>query len=89
LTIDLARHEVIINGQPVELRHQEFNLLRTLAEHKGMVLSRERLLELAWGYDYAGETRTVDVHIGHLRKKLAGSRIRIETVTSDGYKLVA
>jgi two-component system, OmpR family, alkaline phosphatase synthesis response regulator PhoP len=89
LSIDLARHEVIINGQPVELRHQEFNLLRTLAEHKGMVLSRERLLELAWGYDYAGETRTVDVHIGHLRKKLAGSRIRIETVTSDGYKLVA
>lgn len=89
LTIDPARHEATINGQPVELRHQEFNLLLTLAEHKGMVLSREKLLELAWGYDYAGETRTVDVHIGHLRKKLAGSRVRIETVTSDGYKLVA
>lgn len=88
LTIDPGRHEVTVNGQPVELRHQEFNLLLTLAEHKGMVLSREKLLELAWGFDYAGETRTVDVHIGHLRKKLAGSRIRIETVTSDGYKLV-
>jgi two-component system alkaline phosphatase synthesis response regulator PhoP len=88
LTIDIARHEVTIAGHLVELRHQEFNLLLTLAEHKGMVLSREKLLELAWGYGYAGETRTVDVHIGHLRKKLAGSPIRIETVTSDGYKLV-
>ena len=88
LTIDPARHEVTVAGQPLDLRHQEFNLLLTLAEHKGMVLSREKLLELAWGYDYAGETRTVDVHIGHLRKKLAGSSIRIETVTSDGYKLV-
>ncbi len=89
MTIDADRHEVTIAGTPIELRHQEFNLLLTLAEHKGMVLSREKLLELAWGYDYAGETRTVDVHIGHLRKKLAGSPIRIETVTSDGYKLVA
>jgi two-component system alkaline phosphatase synthesis response regulator PhoP len=88
LTIDPDRHEVTLGGHPVELRHQEFNLLLTLAEHKGMVLSREKLLKLAWGYDFAGETRTVDVHIGHLRKKLAGSPIRIETVTSDGYKLV-
>lgn len=88
LTIDPARHEVTVDGQPVELRHQEFILLLTLAEHKGMVLSREKLLELAWGYNYGGETRTVDVHIGHLRKKLAGRRIKIETVTSDGYKLV-
>ncbi len=88
LTIDPVRHEVTIGGEPIELRHQEFNLLLTLVEHSGMVLSREKLLELAWGYDYAGETRTVDVHIGHLRKKLAGSPIRIETVTSDGYKLV-
>jgi DNA-binding response OmpR family regulator len=53
-----------------------------------MVLSREQLLELAWGYDYPGQTRTVDVHIGHLRKKLAGSRVKIETVTGVGYKLV-
>jgi two-component system alkaline phosphatase synthesis response regulator PhoP len=88
MTIDPARHEVTIAGNPVALRHQEFNLLLTLAENRGLVLSREKLLELAWGYDYAGETRTVDVHIGHLRKKLAGSSIRIETVTSDGYKLV-
>lgn len=88
LTIDPVRHEVTIAGNPIDLRHQEFNLLLTLAEHSGIVLSREKLLELAWGYDYAGETRTVDVHIGHLRRKLAGSSIHIETVTSDGYKLV-
>jgi two-component system alkaline phosphatase synthesis response regulator PhoP len=88
LTIDPDHHEVTIAGRPVGLRHQEFLLLLTLAEHKGIVLSREKLLELAWGYDYAGETRTVDVHIGHLRKKLVGSPIQIETVTSEGYKLV-
>jgi DNA-binding response OmpR family regulator len=57
-------------------------------EHRGYVLSRERLLELAWGFDYYGQTRTVDVHIGHLRKKLAGSSVQIETVTGVGYKLV-
>jgi len=88
LTIDPDRHEVTLAGRPMELRHQEFNLLLTLVEYKGMVLSREKLLELAWGYDYAGETRTVDVHIGQLRKKLAGSPIHIETVPSEGYKLV-
>jgi DNA-binding response OmpR family regulator len=88
LVIDPARREVTVKGQPVDLRHQEFNLLLVLAEHKGIVLSRERLLNLAWGYEYGGQTRTVDVHIGHLRKKLAASVVRIETVTSDGYKLV-
>ena len=89
LVIDPARHEVTIQGKPVALRHQEFNLLQVLVEHKGLVLSREQLLNLAWGYDYYGQTRTVDVHIGHLRKKLAGSLVRIETVAGDGYKLVA
>ncbi len=88
LLIDPARREASVNGQLLDLRHQEFNLLLAFAEHKGMVLSREKLLKLAWGYDYAGETRTVDVHVGHLRKKLAGSQVRIETVTSDGYKLI-
>jgi DNA-binding response OmpR family regulator len=88
LTIDPARREVLVNNQPLELRHQEFNVLLALAEHKGLVLTREQLLNLAWGYEYYGHTRTVDVHIGHLRKKLANSQVRIETVTSDGYKLV-
>jgi len=88
LLIDPARREVIVNGKEVDLRTQEFELLLILARHKGLVLTREQLLNLAWGYDYAGETRTVDVHIGHLRKKLTGSSVEIETVTGIGYKLV-
>jgi len=88
LTIDPARHEVTINNKPIDLRHQEFLLLLVLAEHKGLVLTREQILNLAWGYDFYGQTRTVDVHIGHLRKKLSGCNVRIETVTSEGYKLV-
>lgn len=88
LKIDPSRREVWIGSQPINLRHQEFNLLQALVEHKGLVLSREQLLNLAWGFDYYGQTRTVDVHIGSLRKKLSVSSVRIETVTSDGYKLV-
>lgn len=88
LTIDPASREVRIQGQLVELRAQEFDLLLTFAEHKGLVLSREQLLEKAWGYEYYGQTRTVDVHVGHLRRKLAGSSVQIETITGVGYKLV-
>jgi DNA-binding response OmpR family regulator len=88
LTIDPASREVAVNGQPVDVRTQEFDLLLTLAEHRGHVLSREKLLELAWGFDYYGQTRTVDVHVGHLRRKLAASAVKIETVTGIGYKLV-
>ncbi|MCD6426424.1 MAG: response regulator transcription factor [Anaerolineales bacterium] len=88
ILIDPQRREVRISGQPVEIRTQEFDLLYTLARHPGIVLSRDQLLDLAWGYDYFGNTRTVDVHIGHLRKKLSGSSVKIETVTKIGYKLV-
>jgi len=62
--------------------------LLALAGHPGRVFSREQLLQQAWGADFRGQTRTVDVHVAHLRKKLAGSRARIETVTGIGYKLV-
>ena len=89
VTIDPARREAAIAGKAVELRPKEFDLLTTLAEHRGIVLSREKLLELVWGYDFYGETRTVDVHIAHLRKRLAASNVEIETVLSVGYKLVA
>jgi len=88
ILIDPARREVRVNNQLIDMRHQEFNLLLVFAQHRGLVLSREQLLGLAWGYDYPGQTRTVDVHVGHLRRKLAASRVKIETVTSDGYKLV-
>ena len=87
VTIDPTRHEVTIAGQSVDLRPKEFDLLLTLAEHQGIVLSREQLLNLVWGYDFYGETRTVDVHIAHLRKKLIDSDVKIETVPSVGYKL--
>jgi DNA-binding response OmpR family regulator len=89
VTIDPNRHEVTIAGKDVQLRPKEFDLLLALAEHQGMALSREKLLELAWGYDFYGETRTVDVHIAHLRKRLTESNIEIETVLSVGYKLVS
>jgi two-component system alkaline phosphatase synthesis response regulator PhoP len=89
VTVDPARHEVTIAGQVVKLRPKEFDLLLALVEHRGIVLSREQLLNLVWGYDFYGETRTVDVHIAHLRKRLAGSSVEIETVLSVGYKLLA
>ncbi len=88
VVIDPGRREVTIGGQPIRLRAKEFDLLLALADHKGMVLTREQLLSLVWGYDFYGQTRTVDVHIAHLRKYLAPSQVRIETVTGVGYKLV-
>ena len=90
LSIDPARREVIIAGKSIDLRAKEFDLLKTFAEHEGIVLSREQLLNLVWGYDFYGETRTVDVHVAHLRKHLAKSNtVSVETVTGVGYKLVA
>ena len=89
VTVDPARHEVTVAGRAVHLRRKEFELLLALAEHRGLVLSREQLLNIVWGYDFYGETRTVDVHIGQVRKKLAGSTVEIETVLGVGYRLVA
>jgi two-component system alkaline phosphatase synthesis response regulator PhoP/two-component system response regulator ResD len=89
LTIDPASREVTLVGRPVSLRAKEFDLLHTMARHRGQVLSREQLLDLVWGYDFYGETRTVDVHIANLRKKLSGGDVEIETVRGVGYKLVA
>jgi DNA-binding response OmpR family regulator len=86
--VDLARHEVTINGELVELRAKEFELLKTLGQNVGIVLDRDRLLNLVWGYEYAGDTRTVDVHIAHVRDKLQGSNAQIQTIRGTGYKLV-
>jgi len=88
LTIDPASREVALAGRRVKLRTKEFDLLHALAQHRGQVLSRNQLLDLVWGYDFYGETRTVDVHIAHLRSKLRGSEVEIETVRGVGYKLV-
>jgi DNA-binding response OmpR family regulator len=88
LTIDPARREVRASSRTLDLRTQEFDLLLALAEHRSLVLSREQILQKAWGFDFYGQTRTVDVHIAHLRKKIEGSSVKIETVTGIGYKLV-
>jgi two-component system alkaline phosphatase synthesis response regulator PhoP len=88
VVVDPARREVTFGDRVVDLRAKEFDLLLVLAEHEGIVLSREQLLNLVWGFDFYGQTRTVDVHVAHLRSKLEGSRILIETVWGVGYKLV-
>ena len=87
LRIDPARHETTIDGQPLRLRTKEFDLLATLAQNLGVVLTRDRLLEMVWETDYYGETRTVDIHINHLRDKLSGANASIETVRGIGYKM--
>ncbi|MEO5888169.1 MAG: response regulator transcription factor, partial [Anaerolineales bacterium] len=96
LLIDPARREVRLSSsilqhgstRDVSLRAQEFDLLVAFAEHRGLVLSREQILQKAWGFDFYGQTRTVDVHVAHLRKKLEASSVKIETVTGVGYKLI-
>lgn len=88
VVIDPRSREVTVDGQCVTLRTKEFDLLLALADHVNAVLSREQLLDLVWGYDFYGRTRTVDVHIAHLRDKLGDSNVTIETVWGLGYKLV-
>ncbi|MEA4907809.1 MAG: response regulator transcription factor [Chloroflexi bacterium] len=89
LTLDPLRREVRAGEEPVALRTQEFEVLAVLMSHPGVVFDREGLLRLAWGYDFYGQTRTVDVHVAQLRKKLRHSRVKIETVPGVGYKLTA
>jgi DNA-binding response OmpR family regulator len=88
LDIDLDHREARIAGERVQLRPKEFDLLAALAGNPGVVYERERLLQLAWGYDYAGDTRTVDVHVTWVRDKISRSKAKIQTVWGVGYKLV-
>ena len=83
--IDNGRRQVWVDDKPVELTSTEFDLLKTLAEHNGRVLSREQLLQHVWGYDFYGEARVVDVHVGHIRQKLGDGRF-IVTVRGVGYR---
>jgi two-component system alkaline phosphatase synthesis response regulator PhoP len=87
VVIDVKRRSITIGHQPVTFRRKEFDLLTVLAQEKDIVHTRDQLLERVWGYDYFGETRTVDVHIASIRHKLEGSAVHIETVTGIGYKL--
>ena len=85
LRIDIAARRVWVDENLIELTSVEFDLLLALAQHQSMVLSREQLLEKIWGYDYFGDTRVVDVHIGHVRQKL-GNESMIETIRAVGYR---
>lgn len=89
LEIGLETRTVSVNGREVEMSHKEFELLKLLAENPGRVYSRDILLEKIWGYEYIGETRTVDVHIRHIRKKIEeddSNPVFIKTVRGYGYK---
>jgi two-component system alkaline phosphatase synthesis response regulator PhoP len=91
ITIDLDRHLVFKGEEKIELTLKEFELLKILVQNKGCVLTREVLLEKVWGFDYYGETRTVDVHIRFLRQKLDGDSSKtsyIETVRGVGYRFI-
>lgn len=84
--VNLEKHSVLVDGQEITLTPQEYNLLEILITNKNVAMSREKLLELAWGYDYEGETKTVDVHIQKLRKKLKWEN-EIKTIMKMGYRL--
>jgi DNA-binding response OmpR family regulator len=88
LRIDPPRRDVTVGDRPLELRAREFDLLVALARDPGVVLTRDALLERVWETDFAGETRTVDVHVAELRKKLGQDGPRIETVRGVGYRMV-
>ena len=87
ISIDLKKHEVLAGGQTVVLTLKEYELLKRLLQNPNIVLTRDQLLEEIWGYDFAGETRTVDVHVRTLRQKLGEYGDRIETVRGVGYRV--
>ncbi|MET0389834.1 MAG: response regulator transcription factor [Polyangiales bacterium] len=89
MCIDLAGHEVTVDGRVVDLTHQEFALLKFLSQNRGRVFSREQLLNRVWGVNYYGGSRTVDIHVRRLRMKLGPVADPIETVRGVGYKMKA
>jgi two-component system alkaline phosphatase synthesis response regulator PhoP len=87
LSMNIESHLVLVDGKEVILTFKEFELLKYMLKNIGIVLSRDKLLEKVWGYDYEGETRTVDVHIRSLRQKLGEAGSIIETIRGVGYKI--
>jgi len=87
LSVDTVKHEIVAEGDEVELTAKEFELLLYLLENKGRVLTRDMILNHVWGYDYFGSTRTVDVHITRLRQKIPLLAKAVSTIKSFGYKL--
>lgn len=87
IRMDVKKHEVTVEGNIVQLTLKEYEMLRRLMENPNVVLTRDQLLEEIWGYDFDGETRTVDVHIRTLRQKLGAAGETIETVRGVGYRI--
>lgn len=87
IRVDTAAHTVFSDGRDVTLTHKEYELLVTLLHNAGHVLSREQLMQKVWGYDFEGESRTVDVHVKTLRQKLGAGGAQVKTVRGAGYKL--
>ena len=87
VTLNTEQHTVKVDGEPVALTLKEFELLRCLMDNQGAVMTRDTLLERIWGYDFNGETRTVDVHIRTLRQKLGSRGDIVETVRGVGYRI--
>jgi DNA-binding response OmpR family regulator len=86
LAVDMEKHSVKVDGKPVDLSPKEFDLLVTLLHHRGKVMTRADLSETVWGHEYFGNTRTVDVHVGRLRKKMGKAGDNIRTVERVGYR---
>lgn len=87
ISVDKAAHQVLINGKTVELSYKEFELLTYFIENKGIALSREKILNNVWNYDYFGDARTIDTHVKKLRSKLGEKGDMIKTIWGMGYKL--
>ncbi len=87
ILLDNARHSVTVNNQPIELTYKEYSLLRLLLENTNLVVTRETILQVVWGTDISVESRTVDMHIRTLRKKLGDAGTYICTIRKVGYKL--
>lgn len=87
IELDEGRHTVLVNGGEVELTYKEYEILKHLIKNRGIVLTRDRLMEIVWGYDFEQGNRTVDVHIQSLRKKLGDAGEHIKTIRNVGYKV--
>ena len=87
IVVDKAAHQVTVDGKPIELSYKEFELLTYFMENRGIVMTRDQILCHIWGYDFDGETRTVDVHVRTLRQKLGDTGRLIETVRGVGYRM--
>ncbi|MDE6470338.1 MAG: response regulator transcription factor [Eubacterium sp.] len=87
IELDEGRHTVLVNGNEIDLTYKEYEILKHLIRNKGIVLTRDRLMEIVWGYDFEQGNRTVDVHIQSLRKKLGSAGEYIKTIRNVGYKV--